>query len=223
MVNPSSTADARALVHGEVLHLLPERAVFWPAERTLFVADVHLGKTATLRAAGAPVPGGTTSADLARLSEALARTGAERLVVLGDLFHARAGRRAAPTLAAVARWHERHPDIALVLVRGNHDQHAGDPPPELGFEVVPGPHAEGPFVWRHEPEADPRGYVLAGHLHPAVRLHGGGERLKLPCFHFGAEVGLLPAFGSATGTMVIRPEPGAQVFVLADGEVARAG
>ncbi|MDX1530173.1 MAG: ligase-associated DNA damage response endonuclease PdeM [Rhodothermales bacterium] len=208
------------VVAGETLALLPERAAYWAARGTLLVADVHVGKAATLRAAGAPIPGGTTTADLARLGRAVERTGATRVVVLGDLFHARAGRRAEPTLAAFRRWRERHADLDLLLVRGNHDVHAGDPPAELGIGVVEEPHAEGPFVWRHVPEPDERGYVVAGHLHPAVALHGaGGERVTLACFHFGARVGLLPAFGSTTGTLVVRAARQDRVYVVTDDEV----
>ena len=53
---------------GADLHLLPERAVWWPQGRTLFIADLHMGKGATYRALGQPVPGGTTQETLDRLS-----------------------------------------------------------------------------------------------------------------------------------------------------------
>ena len=108
--------------------LLPERALFWPRAGTLVVADLHWGKGATFRAAGIPIPVGTTSDDLARLDGALLRTGARRLVVLGDLFHARAGRIATHTLAELRRWRGAAPELEILLVRGNHDRHAGDPP-----------------------------------------------------------------------------------------------
>ena len=85
------------------LTLLPQRAVYWHERRTLLVADAHFGKASTFRSAGIPIPRGTTTADLARLESAVQATGAERLVFLGDLLHARAG-RGAETLAAVARW-----------------------------------------------------------------------------------------------------------------------
>jgi metallophosphoesterase superfamily enzyme len=64
------------------------------------------------------------------------------------------------------------------------------------------------------------GYALAGHIHPAVRLtERGGQSLRLPCFWFGARVGVLPAFGAFTGSARVRPRAGDQVFVVADGEV----
>lgn len=206
---------------GERVVLLPERALFRPATGQLLVADVHWGKAATFRAFGIAVPGGTTADGLARLDAALARTGAGEIVFLGDLFHARQGKSAA-TLAAVRGWRARHPALRLTLVRGNHDRGAGDPPPDLGFDSVDPPRLSPPFVYAHHPEPHDGGYVLAGHVHPAAVLRGpGGMRERLPCFHFGREVGILPAFGDFTGAATVAPLPGDRVFVVAAHEVLR--
>lgn len=196
---------------GEELALLPQRALAW--RRTLVIADPHFGKAAALRARGIPVPEGGTATDLARLDDALAASGAERLVILGDCLHARSG-RAPEVLDAVAAWRTRHRTLAVVLVRGNHDAHAGDPPDAWAFDAVDDPCCEGPFAFRHHPEALPRAYVLAGHLHPGVTLSGGGDALRAPCFWFGAEVGVLPAFGGFTGAMGIAPVAGDRVFAV---------
>lgn len=215
--------DALATVAGEALHLLAERAAYWPRMRTLLVADAHWGKAAAFRAGGIPVPGGTTTGTLERLDRALARTGAERVVFLGDLLHARAGRQPR-TLAALAAWRARHAGLALVLVRGNHDRHAGDPPDELGIHCVDAPLVEPPFALAHHPEPSAAGFVLAGHLHPGVRLAGGGGlRERLPCFWFGARVGVLPAFGEFTGLADVRPTFGDLLYVVAGNEVIPVG
>ena len=113
---------------GETVELLAERALFWPRARTLFVADVHLGKAAAFRAGGVAIPRGATANDLARLDALIERTAASRLVVLGDFLHAAAGR--VPALhAAFTRWRAAHAALSITLVRGNHDVRAGDPPP----------------------------------------------------------------------------------------------
>lgn len=219
MVGP--VADAEVELAGEPVRLLPERALLLAARGTLVVADLHWGKAATFRAAGVPVPPGSTAADLARLDAALDRTGARRLVVLGDLFHARAGRLAPATLAVLGAWRSRRAALEILLVRGNHDHSAGDPPADLGITCVDPPHAEGPFTCRHHPE--PRtgdGYVLAGHLHPTVRLVGAArQRARLPCFWFADRVGVLPAFGEFTGSALIRPGPHDRVWVVAGDAV----
>ena len=43
------------LLAGEPVHLLAQHALWWPAQGTLFIADLHLGKAATFRARGIPV------------------------------------------------------------------------------------------------------------------------------------------------------------------------
>lgn len=208
----------------EPARLLPERALWLPAHGTLLVADLHWGKAAAFRAAHIPVPGGTTGADLARLSTVLERTGATRLIVLGDLWHSRAGRHP-DTLATIDAWRARHSSLAIDLVRGNHDRHAGDPPAALGIVCHDGPLALGALALVHEPAdggadaADSR-YAVGGHLHPHIRLAGPGrERLRLPCFVVGPLRAVLPAFGAFTGGGMHVPQPGDRHYAIADGEV----
>ncbi|HKV07517.1 MAG TPA: ligase-associated DNA damage response endonuclease PdeM [Thermoanaerobaculia bacterium] len=209
----------RIEVAGEPLVLLPERAVFQERTGTLLVADAHLGKAAAFRSAAIPLPGGTTTEALLRLSAALERTGARRLLLLGDFFHAKSG-RASRTLAAIADWRDRHADLPIVLVRGNHDRGSGDPPAEWRFTCCDEPLLEPPFAFRHHPAEEPGSYVLAGHIHPAVSLVGfGGQHEKLPCFLFGDRVALLPAFGGFTGGASVRPRRGDRVYVIAEDEV----
>ena len=209
-------------VAGEKLVLLPEKAAFWPAARALFVADFHLGKAATFRSAGIPLPPGTTGENLERLDRAVALTRASQVVFLGDFLHAKAG-RAARTLEQFDEWRGTRGNLELTLVRGNHDARAGDPPESFGIRCIDAGAAFGAFVLNHEPGAARGGYALAGHIHPAVRLHGEGESLRLPCFWFGARYGVLPAFGAFTGTAEVRPRQGDQVFVIAEGEVLKVG
>lgn len=209
----------RIEVAGEPLVLLPEKALFQERTGTLLVADAHLGKAAAFRAASIPLPGGTTTETLLRLSAALQRTGARRLLLLGDFFHAKSG-RAGRTLAAIADWRGRHADLKIVLVRGNHDRGAGDPPAEWRFTCCDEPLLEPPFAFRHHPAEEPGSYVMAGHIHPAVSLSGfGGQREKLPCFLFGERAALLPAFGGFTGGASVRPRRGDRVYVIAGDEV----
>lgn len=193
-----------------------DRTLFWPAASTLFVADLHLGKGAAFRAGGVPVPSGSTMATLDRLGEAVESSGAARLIVLGDLWHARAG-RTEENRRALAEWREKRPRLTTLLVIGNHDRGAG-----WELDAFEEGYRAGPFVLRHHPQPDPEGYVLCGHLHPGYRLGGlGGQSIRLGCFWFGETVGVLPAFGDLTGNMEIRPSSDDRVFILAEGSVAK--
>jgi uncharacterized protein len=211
---------------GEELTLLPERALFWPRQRTLFVADLHLGKDATFRAAGIAIPLGVVPKDLARLELLVTTARAERLIILGDLLHARAG-RTADTQALITAWRERYAALESVLVRGNHDRHAGEPLAEWGMHTVGDEWLLPPFLCRHEPRpltelmhAAQASYALAGHVHPVFALreaHGAG--LRLPCFVFGPQQAILPAFGSFTGGATMPRRVDERVFVIGPGGV----
>jgi DNA ligase-associated metallophosphoesterase len=144
---------------------------------------------------------------------------ARRVVFLGDFLI----RRARTRRRRSARWRAggaRHAALELVLVRGNHDDRAGDPPPYLGMRVVDEPFELDGFALCHHPRPRRGAYVLAGHLHPCVSLAGRGfDHLRLPCFWLGDDVGVLPAFGAFTGMHPIRAGVGERVFAVADGAV----
>lgn len=206
-------------IRGVSLRLLPQRAALLAEAATLLVADAHLGKAASFRRLGVPVPEATTGDNLERLSALVATTGARRIVFLGDLVHS-ARSHAAATVEAITAWRHRHARLDMTLVRGNHDRHAGPAPAAWGLEVLDGPLPVGGLLLAHEPRPDARGYVLCGHVHPCAVVAGRAhDRLRLPCFHFGAEVGVLPAFGSFTGMHVMPRSPGDRVYVIADAEV----
>ena len=217
----------RIRLAGEDALLHPTGTLFLSAARTLLVADAHFGKAVSFRKLGVPVPRGTTSGTLAKLEAAIADTGATHVVFLGDFLHS-VRSHAAGTLGVLHAWRERNPQLQLTLVRGNHDDRAGDPPASLGFHVVDEPLRLGPFALCHHPRPVADAYVLAGHWHPCISVTGRAfERLRLPCFWLGDEnearhaVGILPAFGSFTGMHRIEPRAGDRIFPVA-GDVVRA-
>lgn len=204
---------------GEAVVLLPERALWWPRERALFVADVHLGKAASFRALGQPVPAGTTRDNLDRLSGLVNALGARSLVVLGDFLHAATAQQA-QVIDPVLAWRERHAALRCLLVRGNHDSHAGDPPAALRFDIVNEPFRVGPFAACHHPQQVAGAMVLAGHLHPAVQLRGRGlDRLRLACFCEGENWLILPAFGAFTGSTLELPAQTLRCYAVGGGLV----
>ncbi len=110
--------------------------------------------------------------------------------------------------------------VEILLVRGNHDRHAGDPPNDLRINCVNAPAFVPPFVFRHEQADSHDGYGLAGHVHPGITLVGRGlQRETLPCFLVGSRGALIPAFGSFTGFGNVEPGPGERAFVVVEGEV----
>jgi uncharacterized protein len=212
-------AAASVEIAGETLLLLPERAVFWAREQTLILADTHWGKAAAFRAAGFPVPEATTGDGLLRLDGLVVTYEPQRIVFLGDYLHAAEGRTPA-TFNALREWGEAHRGVEQLLVRGNHDRGAGDPPAELNVRCVEAPFDMPPFSLRHFPGGDAAAHVLAGHLHPAARITGRGrQRERLPCFWLQQRCTVLPAFGAFTGSADVTPSPGDRVFVIGGDRV----
>lgn len=208
---PAAAPAGRELAFsGETLLLDADRVVLRPATGDLLLADPHFGKAATFRDRGIPVPDGAVERDLARLARHLSPGAAtdddprgapawpvRRIVVLGDFFHA-ASSRSPEVIAALDDFRTRHPDVAWLLVRGNHDAHAGDPPASLGITCVDEPFGAGGIEYAHDPITEPQTAAVAaprlcGHVHPVAVLRARGDRLRLPCFHLRS----IPAAGAA--------------------------
>lgn len=208
-------------VAGERVLCLAEHALVWPAGRTLFVADVHLGKAASFRAGGVPLPEGHCSRDLARISHLIAAHEASRLVILGDLVHDRSS-YTDELDQSFRLFRASHLTVDMILIRGNHDAHAGTAPVAWQLETVEEPFGLGPFACCHEPETEADGrFELAGHIHPALRLQTGREGISLPCFWQHKRGLVLPAFGSLTGKYVVRLKPGERGVVVAGNQLHR--
>jgi DNA ligase-associated metallophosphoesterase len=205
-------------IANEVLLLLPQRVVYWPARRMLVIADIHFGKAASFRALGVPVPAGTTTQNLATILTLMTMHEVQQIVFLGDFLHARAA-HATATLAAIRAWRNLCPNLTLTLVRGNHDDRAGDPPADLDIAVVDEPYVIAPFAFCHHPQRHDAGYVMAGHIHPVHRLASGGDALRLPCFVIGERGAILPSFGAFTGGHAVTGGTGEQLYVVADDHV----
>jgi len=220
---PSPNAPPGACVvtvEGERLVLHPDRGVYWPRRKTLFIADVHLGKATTFRTEGIALPSGTMERDLNRLSRLVSRLAAGRLVVLGDLFHAAAGMDDR-TLCRVRTWRAAHQALDVVLVRGNHDRSAGPTPQDLRIDEVEPPLEDAPFALVHDPAAPAQRLKLCGHLHPGIRLHTATWSERLPCFYLQRKALVLPAFTEFAGLQDIAPRREEKVFAVADDAVVR--
>ncbi|PHQ32116.1 ligase-associated DNA damage response endonuclease PdeM [Rhodopirellula bahusiensis] len=211
----------RASINGIDLHLFAQRAAYSPLHETLFVADTHFGKDATFRRHGVPVPTGSTERTMQTISAVLAETHASRLVILGDMFHARSSLTVG-TVDAIEAFFDSHPSVRFTLIRGNHDAHVGALPKRWPIDVVAPGERLGRLALGHEPMAVPEGsdLLLCGHLHPAVQIGRRRESLpKLPCFWYSSGCLVFPAIGEFTGTQVVEPKDENRVWIIAEDEI----
>jgi uncharacterized protein len=205
-------------IRGERVDLLPDRALLLPARRTLIVADPHFGKDDLFRRAGIGVPRGPAVADLQRLTALIGAHECTRLVVLGDFLHA-ATRAGDSFLHAFTVWRQQSSGVRIDVVAGNHDRHERLEKWNGLAQWHRAPLVEPPFVFAHEPRASADGYVLAGHIHPVLRISQRSHRMRVPVFWEKPECLVLPSFGSFTGGANISPAPGDRLYAAGPSRV----
>jgi hypothetical protein len=194
---------------GQRLHLLPQRAAYLPAWRTLLVADAHIGKAVSFRRLGVPVPEATTDGTLARLTAAVAATGAERVVFLGDLLHS-ARAHADDHAGGGGNAGGSRPRAAGPGAGARQPRPSGRRPARQLARAGGGRALRllGRWRWCTTRSPCPAPTCWPATCTPALVLGGRAhDRLRLPCFHFGPSVGVLPAFGEFTGMHRVQRGP----------------
>jgi len=181
------------------------KALYWPRENALLVADLHLEKASFFARHGQMLPPYDSRATLERVALAIRETGARRVFCLGDNFHdndgpARLEPHAAGMLAALTRATD------WVWITGNHD--AAMDMVELGVAggTLVDELAVGGVILRHRARAGETAPELSGHFHPKLRIVQRGRAISRPCLvasqdDKGSGRMILPAFGALTGGM----------------------
>ncbi|WP_205648667.1 ligase-associated DNA damage response endonuclease PdeM [Acuticoccus kandeliae] len=195
----AAPTPAPAFLAGIDAVLDPTGALYWAAEGTLVVSDLHLETGSAFARSGQMVPPYDTGLTLARLAEAMGRYRPMRVISLGDSFHDRRGaeRLAGADLKTLLALTDR---AEFVWVTGNHE---GD-----SVRALPGSvhdvYRLGGVTFRHIPAEGLTGEPeVAGHLHPAAWVTVRGRRLRRRCFLGCAERLVMPAFGCLTGGLSV--------------------
>ena len=191
---------------GERLQLDPGGGLFWPEQKLLAVADLHLEKGSAAALKGQLLPPWDSTATLDRLALLLRRYRPQTVVALGDSFHDRNG-AARLGRADLARITAMTAATRFIWVRGNHDP---TPPEGLGGISTP-LFRLGNLVFRHQAEAGARGEI-SGHFHPKAAIPTAGAVISRPCFVADAHRLLLPAIGAYTGGLDVRDPAIAGLF-----------
>jgi DNA ligase-associated metallophosphoesterase len=186
-------------IAGTTLAADPAGALYWPDEKLLAVADLHLEKGSAFAARGVLLPPYDTTATLARLAKLIEHYRPAVVVALGDSFHDGGGPARMPDVSRAAlavlqrgrdwRW-----------LAGNHDP---DPPQGMGGRVA-AQLAIGPLLFCHEPSPHGADGEIAGHLHPSARVAQRGRGVARRCFAADAKRMVMPAFGAYAGGLNIR-------------------
>src|SRR5262245_37023216 len=194
-------------VAGAALVLDPAGALYWPDERAVVVADLHLEKGSSFAGRGVLLPPFDTAATLEQLANVIARYAPRLVIALGDSFHdERGGLRLAESDRLALHGLQRGRD--WLWVSGNHDPH---PAGAIGGRMA-AMLALGGLTFRHEPTADAPDGEIAGHLHPVARVAVRGHAISRRCFASDARRMVLPAFGAYAGGLNVRHRAFAPLF-----------
>ena len=174
-------------------------AIYWPDEKLLIVADLHLEKGSAFAARGVLLPPYDTAATLAGVARLVERYAPRLVIALGDSFHDGGGplRMTAPDRAALTAL-QRGRD--WLWITGNHDPHPVD---GVGGEFAAA-LALGPLTFRHEPSREAGDGEIAGHLHPVARVAQRGRVVSRRCFAGDGRRLVMPAFGAYAGGLNVR-------------------
>jgi len=197
-----------------VLELCVERAIWWAQHKTIFVADLHLGRSSPVT----PQDAAPILHSLARISALVEQYSATRVVFLGDMFHMKRNYNEY-VLRIVAEWRKNLHDVQIILVRGNHERVLGDPPPELHIDCVDPGYSEAGLTFLHEPRHSDH-YSLCAHLHPNILVPSTRVAAEaVPCFVLGSSYLVLPAFDDLQPGRIIRKMPDEAYAYIQNGQV----
>ena len=200
-------ATTEITLAGVTLLADPAGALFWPDERMLAVADLHLEKGSAFAARGVLLPPYDTAATLERLNRLVDRYRPRIVVAAGDSFHDGGGpaRLSASSRAAIATL-QRGRD--WIWIAGNHDP---DPADNIGGRFAAA-LAIGVLTFKHEPGTKASEGEIAGHLHPLARVTKRGRAVSRRCFASDGRRLVMPAFGAYAGGLNIRDRAFAVLF-----------
>ncbi len=197
------------------------RCIFWEEEKALILSDLHFGKTGHFRKHGIAVPQTIFKEDMQRLTAQVQYFKAEKLIIVGDLFHSHANKE----MDLFIKWRNDFTQLSINLIIGNHDILPADWYAAANISCIKQQLQTGPFIFTHdkaECSSIKDCYIFSGHIHPSVALYGSAKQsLKFPCFYFTKTYGVLPAFGRFTGMHSINPAKGDIVFALAENKIIR--
>lgn len=196
-------------IKNQTFVLYPSGVLFWQEKSMLLISDVHLGKVSHFRKFGAAVPQNAVQKNFELMDDALDFFKPNHLIFMGDLFHSSLNKE----WELFEKWTTKV-DANIILVVGNHDIISPVKYEDLGIKVVSEIQQDG-FLLTHHPEERDDFFNFCGHVHPSIKMVGlGRQSARLRCFYKSGHQLILPAFGEFTGSHVLEPIEGCEVFAL---------
>ncbi len=204
------------IINHQTFILTPQRCMFWQEENALITSDLHIGKTGHFRKYGIAVPQAVFKEDMQRLLDQITFFKADKLIVVGDMFHSVANKE----LDQFKRWRNDMPQLKIHLVKGNHDILKADHYNNMDIIVHQEYLSIGIINFQHDVstiqnQLTTNNYIISGHIHPGVSISGiGKQSLRFPCFYFGKNYAVIPAFSRFTGLANVKQNKGDNVYAI---------
>lgn len=181
----------------EILELTNQRVLFWSKENALILSDIHIGKSGHFQKSGIPIPSSVLQKDLMRLENLINHFSPNKMIVVGDLFHASYNKE----LDAFKDWLKQFQELEIHLIKGNHDRLSNRIYEDFNIKIYQKELVIGKLKFVHDfDKIDENLFTISGHTHPGVSIKGKGrQRIKLPCFQVTNHQLILPAFSLFTG------------------------
>lgn len=185
--------------------------LFSPLHKTLFISDLHFGKTQHFRKNGVPLSLETIEDNIDNLDFVLQHYNPEECIFLGDLFHSDWNSEWELLITLLDKWSSK---TVFRLVLGNHD---------IIAKQISVPDFLNPcqnYMWedgihlRHEPATSIHEPQICGHLHAGYLLKGKGKQAVIvKCFYEINNLLIMPAFGNLTGKIALNKQmPGGKAL-----------
>lgn len=202
---------------GHSLELAGDAALYWPAQRTLLVSDLHLEKASAFASSGQMLPPYDSLSTLHEVGALVTLYRPERIVSLGDNFHDDEGEmRLAADAASLLTQLIAQTD--WIWITGNHDRKLEA---RWGGRSVAEIMLSG-ILLRHEAERGEQSPEISGHFHPKYRQQLRGRLVSRRCFVKGPRKLIMPAFGVLTGGLDAQDVAIYRACDLAEAEHAEA-
>ena len=203
MIKPLTIVTQQIHCNTAVLELTNQRVMYWKAQESLILSDLHIGKAAHFQKSGIPIPSSILAKDLERLEQLIHHFNAKQLIIVGDLCHAEYN----SDLDEFKEWLNQFTTLKLLLIKGNHDRLKYSVYEDFNIEVhQPSLEIDGLQFVHDISKPNNISFTISGHTHPGILIKGKGrQRIKLPCFQVTENQLILPAFSLFTGLNTTDP------------------
>lgn len=187
----------KIICFNEVLEITNQRVLYWESFNSIILSDLHIGKSAHFQKSGIPIPSSVLQNDLNRLQKLIDHFKVNRLIIVGDLFHAEYN----SDLDIFKSWLNNFKTLKIDLIKGNHDRLHLSIYKSFNIQVFNTKLEIGNLKFVHDFITEDKNlFTISGHIHPGVFIKGKArQQIKLPCFQITKSQLILPAFSLFTG------------------------